>query len=247
MGIVSQSVHSALVTDPALTVRGELVPSEIGAVELARRGARLALGAAALGVQAMVVGLSRTGNPEAAPPGAGLVPNAAMGFALESQRLTFDALAFGTRSARTVGRTLGRLPLVRESIREAVGVLEPWSARGIESGLRARTEAQDLIDAIIPRIADAVVARVDLDAIIDRIDYDAVIDRVPIDRVLDRVDYNSVVDRLDLTGIVADSTSGIAGESLDTVRLQTVRVDRIVSRIVDVVLRRNGGRRLPEP
>lgn len=235
---MSQSVHSAPVTDPALTVRGELVPSEIGVVELARRGSRLALGAVALGVQAMIVGLSRTGNPEAAPPGAGLVPNAAMGFALESHRLTFDALAFGTRSARTVGRTLGQLPLVRESIRGATSVLEPWSARGIESGLRARTEAQDLIDGIIPRIADAVVARVDLDAVIDR---------VPIDRVLDRVDYNSVVDRLDLTGIVADSTSGIAGESLDTVRLQTVRVDRIASRIVDTVLRRKGGRSLPEP
>lgn len=206
----------------------------------------MALGATTLAIGTLVTGLARATDPEAPPPELGTATATALGLAFEAQRVAFDATRFGANTIGTLSSALGRLPGVRAGRARAAAVLEPMATRGAVEQARLREEAQRVFDAIIPRIADAVVSRVDLDAIIDRIDYDAVIDRVPIDRVLDRVDYNSVVDRLDLTGIVADSTSGIAGESLDTVRLQSVRVDHLASRVFDTLLRRKGGRRLPE-
>jgi hypothetical protein len=117
------------------------------------------------------------------------------------------------------------------------------------------------IDEIVSRVdVDAIVARVDMervarsfpvDEVLDGIDLDHVVDRVDIDRAVERVDLDAIVhrmnlgeiaqeviDEIDLPAIVRESSGAMASESIQTVRVQGMNADRLVSRIVDRVLRR---------
>ncbi len=117
------------------------------------------------------------------------------------------------------------------------------------------------LDRIMDRVdIDAIVAKVDVDAIIDRVDVQRVIgtvdlnevvDGVDIERIVERVDITSIIDRLDLgaiaqeviddvdlPAIVRESSGAMASEGVQTVRVQSMNADRLVSRIIDKVLRR---------
>lgn len=118
------------------------------------------------------------------------------------------------------------------------------------------------LDRIMDRVdIDAIVAKVDMDAIIDRVDVQRVIgtvdlnevvDGVDIERIVERVDITTIIDRLDLgaiaqeviddvdlPAIIRESSGAMASESVQTVRVQSMNADRLVSRIVDKVLRRD--------
>jgi len=103
------------------------------------------------------------------------------------------------------------------------------------------------VDAIAKRIdLDAVVQRIDLDAIVAGIDLDAIVARVDIDAILARVDLpgltEQVIDEVDLGEIIRESSSTMASETVDALRIQGMRVDGLVSRIVDRILQREGQR-----
>jgi hypothetical protein len=103
------------------------------------------------------------------------------------------------------------------------------------------------LDRIAARIdIDRIVERVDLDAIAARIDLDAVVAQVDIDAILARVDLpgltEQVIDEVDLGEIIRESSSTMATETVDALRVQGMRVDGLVSRIVDRVLLRQGQR-----
>jgi hypothetical protein len=93
---------------------------------------------------------------------------------------------------------------------------------------------------------DEVVDRVDVDAIASRIDLDAIVARVDIDAILARVDLaaltEQVIDEVDLGEIIRESSSTMASETVDALRVQGMRVDGLVSRIVDRILLREGQR-----
>ncbi len=95
---------------------------------------------------------------------------------------------------------------------------------------RVVTAALDSLD-----LTEVVLQRVDLDAIVGAADIEAVIDRVPI---LPLANY--VVDEIDLPQIIRDSTSGIAGDALNTMRRQSAGADNLVSRVVDRATFRKG-------
>ncbi len=108
------------------------------------------------------------------------------------------------------------------------------------------------LDAVVARLdVDAVVARVDVQQVIGTVDLNEVVDTVDIERVVERVDVTSIVDRLDLATIaqeviddvdlpriIRESSGAMASESIQTVRVQGMNADALVSRIVDKVLRR---------
>lgn len=127
------------------------------------------------------------------------------------------------------------------------------------------------LDRVVPAIADAVIDRIDLtdvvvdrvdlrrivmsaldsldltQVVLDRVDVDAIVARADIDAVIDRVpiiplaDY--VIDEIDLPQIIRDSTSGIAGDAMNTLRKQGVGADKLVSELADrIVLRRHARR-----
>jgi hypothetical protein len=93
---------------------------------------------------------------------------------------------------------------------------------------------------------DEVVDRIDIDAIASRIDLDAIVARVDIDAILARVDLaaltEQVIDEVDLGEIIRESSSTMASETVDALRVQGMRVDGLVSRIVDRILLREGQR-----
>lgn len=103
------------------------------------------------------------------------------------------------------------------------------------------------LDRIVNRLdLDAIVARVDLDAIVARIDIDAIAARVDVQSIADRVDTGAltrkVMDEVDFGPIIRESTGTMTRETVDAIRYQGMRADRLVSRIVDRILLRGDGR-----
>jgi hypothetical protein len=116
----------------------------------------------------------------------------------------------------------------------------------------ARIDLQRIVERIDPnQIAaridlDGIVERVDVDAIAARIDLDAIVARVDIDAILARVDLpgltEEVIDEVDLGEIIRESSSTMATETVDALRVQGMRLDGLVSRVVDRILLREGQR-----
>ncbi len=105
------------------------------------------------------------------------------------------------------------------------------------------------VDAIVDQVdVDALIQRVDVDAIIRRVDVDAIIRRVDVDAIIRRVDINAIVQRVDmdelmtqteLGSIIAESTTGVASQILDSVRSQGVGLDGFVARWANRLTRRD--------
>ena len=116
----------------------------------------------------------------------------------------------------------------------------------------ARVDLDRIVDRVDPnQIAaridlDAIVQRIDVDAIAARIDLDAIVGRVDLDAIVARVDLpgltEQVIDEVDLGEIIRESSSTMASETVDALRVQGMRVDGLVSRIVDRMLLRDGQR-----
>jgi hypothetical protein len=110
------------------------------------------------------------------------------------------------------------------------------------------------VDAIVSRVdVDAIAGRIDLDAIAGRLDLDAIVARVDLDAIVARVDIpgltEQVIDEVDLGEIIRESSSTMASETVDALRVQGMRADGLVNRVVDRILLRQGQRRtgpLPE-
>jgi hypothetical protein len=107
----------------------------------------------------------------------------------------------------------------------------------------ARVDLERIVERIDP---NQVAARIDLDAIAARLDLDAIVARVDIDAILARVDLpgltEQVIDEVDLGEIIRESSSTMASETVDALRVQGMRVDGLVSRVVDRILLREGPR-----
>jgi hypothetical protein len=133
--------------------------------------------------------------------------------------------------------------------------LDGWAALGPADQRRAQAvavkAARTLIAALVAAVLDEidldqVVARVDLDRIVDRVDVDAVVGRVDLDAVVAWIDVpgltEQVIDEVDLGEMIRESSSTMASETVDALRVQGMRVDGLVSRIVDRILLRDGQR-----
>jgi hypothetical protein len=123
----------------------------------------------------------------------------------------------------------------------------------------ARVDLDRILDRVDP---NEIAARIDLDAIASRIDVDAIAARIDLDAIVGRMDLNAIVARIDLPGlteqviedvdlgeIIRESSSTMATETVDALRVQGMRVDGLVSRIVDRILLRQEQRQtgpLPE-
>jgi hypothetical protein len=103
------------------------------------------------------------------------------------------------------------------------------------------------LDRIVDRLdLDRIAERLDLDAIAARIDVDAIAARIDVDTVVARVDLPSlteqIMDEIDIGEIIRESSGTMAAETVDALRVQGMRADRLLSRVVDRVLRRTGER-----
>ena len=197
-----------------------------------------------------------------------LLAAAAFGLAVETQRRSLHA---AVAVAGRLGSPLGMLARPAVAVaRGSVAVarhhldLDGWAARGLAEQRRAQEAAARALRGLIAAVAaavldeidlDQVVARVDLDRIVDRIDIDAIAARIDLEAIVARVDVDAVVARVDLPGlteqvieevdlgeIIRESSSTMASETVDALRVQGMRVDGLVSRVVDRILLRDGQR-----
>jgi hypothetical protein len=84
---------------------------------------------------------------------------------------------------------------------------------------------------------DAIAARIDLDAIAARIDLNAIVASLDLAGLTEQV-----IDEVDLGEIIRESSGSMATETVDALRVQGMRGDQLVSRLVDRVLLRKGER-----
>jgi len=145
------------------------------------------------------------------------------------------------------------------------------ATRAVRAVIAAVLDAIDLdqvvarvdLDRIIGRVdANQIAARIDLNRIVERIDVDAIAARIDLDAIVARVDIDAIVARIDLPGLteqvieevdlgelIRESSSTMASETVDALRVQGMRADGLVNRVVDRILLRQGQRRtgpLPE-
>jgi hypothetical protein len=116
----------------------------------------------------------------------------------------------------------------------------------------ASAVAATLVPSIVERIdVNALLAKVDVDALVARIDADRILESVDVERLLDRVDVDELVQRVDMGAVarealegidvgdlIQDSTASIASDTLEAVRIQAMRADELLARVVDRLLRR---------
>jgi hypothetical protein len=202
-----------------------------------------------------------------------LLVAAAFGLAVEAQRRSLDAAGAVAGRLGWPLRVLTRpaVALARGSVAAARHHLDldGWAARGLAEQRRAQAVAVNAVRTLIAELAtavldeidlDEVVARVDLDRIVARVDLNQIAARLDLDAIIGRVDLDAVVARVDLPGlteqvidevdlgeIIRESSSTMASETVDALRVQGMRVDGLVSRIVDRILLRQGQRQTGPP
>jgi hypothetical protein len=133
--------------------------------------------------------------------------------------------------------------------------LERWNERGraeqrrneLAAAAFTRTLVASVVAAVLDEVdLDAVVDRLDLDRVVDRLDIDAIVARVDVDAIVRQVDFAAVIERVmdevDIAEIIRESTSTMASETADALRVQGMQADRALGRLVDRALRRKGER-----
>ena len=180
---------------------------------------------------------------------------AAFGLAMEAQRRSLEVAGRFGWPLRVLVRPA--VVLTRGSVAAARHHLDldGWAARGLAEQRRAQAAAVEAVRGLIAALAAAVLDEIDLDELVARVDLDRVIDRVDLDAVVARVDIEAIVARVDLPGlteqvieevdlgeIIRESSSTMASETVDALRVQGMRVDGLVSRLVDRLLLRDGQR-----
>jgi hypothetical protein len=223
----------------------ETVVTELVAVEVAEPpdtadllvlATRLALGLTAIagdGLASVARGVLPA-VPVRAPRALAFGAGAAVGLGLELQRRTLAAAGRTAAAAGPVGSFARRR-------------LEPWYRRGIEEQRLNRELADRFWRILVAELVAAVVAEVDLDAVAERIDLDRLAGRIDVNAIAGRVDIprltHRAIDEVEIGELIRDSTSSLADESVETLRVQGMDADRWLNRLVDRLLQRRDERR----
>jgi hypothetical protein len=98
---------------------------------------------------------------------------------------------------------------------------------------------------------DAILARVDVNALVGGVDLNAILDRVDMDALLARLDLptliNNVLSEIELGDLIQESTTNIATDVRDVVRVQSHGADDLLARVVDRILLRRRPRDVATP
>ena len=121
-------------------------------------------------------------------------------------------------------------PAVAEKPLESVG--EKVDQRVETARQREEVSREDALDAV------QSVMNQTIGAVLDMLDWDMLMQHVPLERVVANVD---------LGGVIRESTTGLAGETVDAIRVGMMGFDLWIARVVDKVLRRTQPRDLVVP
>ena len=208
-----------------------------GVVSLSRRVSDLGLGAASIGVEAMLDAVDRfrpNGSTERhrEPTLLREMARAATGMALVAEERAVnvaEAMELGAQRAVVVG---SQMPVVRDALVGFSSFLGRWSARADLEQARRRAETTDFVARMIPAVVDAMIERIDVGAVVQRVplaeilgavDIDALLEQVDLDAVLQHVDIDAIVQRVDMQAILARvDMVGIVSEVLDEIDIGAI-------------------------
>src|SRR5262245_61391461 len=98
------------------------------------------------------------------------------------------------------------------------------------------------LDALMEQVdMNALLARVDLDGLMQQVDMNALLARVDVNQLLEGVDLEALVKRSGIPEVVAESTSKLAGSTLDIARRHVAGLGFWVNRAVATLMRRPPG------
>ena len=217
---------------------------DLGLREIVLGCTRLGIGALVLAGEAASRTVAKVGIPVEKPapvPAArpsGVTDTAvtiAIGVILETERRTLD-----------IAENLGRRTMFLVAAITPTSLVDPllarWYARGAAERLASAGYAATVISEVFGDTVDTVRVRIedtlDLTALTARLDPNPIATQIDLNPIVDRLDIDRVVDRIDLNEIIMSSTTGLAGEAIDTARSQAIFFDSLTSRIVDTIFRR---------
>jgi len=208
-----------------------------GVVSLSRRVSDLGMGAASIGVEAMLDAVDRfrpngTTERHREPTLLREMARAATGMALVAEGRAVnvaEAMELGAQRAVVVG---SQMPVVRDALVGFSSFLGRWSARADLEQARRRAETTDFVARMIPAVVDAMIERIDIGAVVQRVplaeilgavDLDALLEQVDLDAVLQHVDIDAIVQRVDMQAILARvDMVGIVSEVLDEIDIGAI-------------------------
>jgi hypothetical protein len=192
-----------------------------------------------------------------------LVPGACFGVARATQHVAFRVIGAGARSSAAAANVVLNAPPMRRPVGFVEASVQGLAAYGDDQRradtVRAQsllTRAEGALSVLMQHVVDllpieAILARVDVNAIVGSVDLNAILERVDMDALLARLDLptliNSVLADIELGDIIQESTSGIASDARDVVRIQAHSFDDVLARVVDRVLFRREPRDLMTP
>ncbi len=196
--------------------------------------------------------------PQPRAPGSAIVPRNTGGAAsgvpsrlLAASDFTVGAAARASRVALRLGemgwdasvaarRLVSALPGADGVGRHLSTVARPLVDDGhrvrARAGPAARARTQLLLEALVPRILDAV----DLDVLVQRIDVDAVVGRIDVDRLVRRIEIDALVQRIDIDRLVRRIEIDALVRRIDIDQLvRRIEIDALVRRIdMDALVQR---------
>lgn len=192
-----------------------------------------------------------------------LVPSACFGAARATQQVAFRFVGAGARTSTAVANVVLNVPPMRRPVAFVEARVQGLAAYGDEqrradavSARSLATRAEGVVSVVLQRVVDllpieAILARVDVNAIVGSVDLDAVLARVDFDALLTRLDLpsliNNVLSEIELGDLIQESTSSIATDARDAIRMEAHSADDLLARVVDRILFRRRPRDLMTP
>jgi len=174
-----------------------------------------------------------------------LAPDAAFATAYDLRRATVGVIGFGARVSIAVAGTVLEAPPLRGPVARLEAQVGALSARGAELRQADAREAKSIVTRVEPvltSVLERIIGIVPIEAILARVDVNALVGQVDVGALLARMDLGTIITdvlaQIELGDLISDSTSSIATDARDAVRVQAMSVDGGLAHVVDRVLRR---------
>jgi hypothetical protein len=174
-----------------------------------------------------------------------LAPDAAFATAYDLRRATIGAIGFGARLSVAVAGTVLEAPPLRGPVARLEAQVGALSARGAElrqADARQATSIVTRVEPMLSTVLEYIVGILPIEAILARVDVNALVGQVDVSALLARMDLGTLITdvlaQIELGDLISDSTSSIATDARDAMRVQAMSVDGGLAHVVDRVLRR---------
>jgi hypothetical protein len=177
------------------------------------------------------------------PPGR--VPDLVCGFTRHAQRAACEVTARTSRLGLEILDVLTSPPFVRRPLEHVNALLVEVAEHGAQARRRDAAHLAELAARsrpLVDQLMRQVVELLPLNEILARIDVNALVARIDMNAILGQVDLGALITDaladLELGDLIHDSTTSVATDARDVVRIRVAAADRGFAGLIDRVLRR---------